>query len=135
MTQSGDAFDPHVSRDGRFIVALRKAADKSEMWMMNIDGSQLRRITTGESFDASPVLRAAGSTIVFARAARIGSTGRLMDWDLYEAQIASGMVRQLTATGFLRLSRVDLMPDDQRAVVSAEERVGGPGVIRRLGST
>jgi Tol biopolymer transport system component len=55
-----------------------------------------------------------------------------MDWDLYEAQIASGMVRQLTATGFQRLSTVDLMPDDQRAVVSAEERVGRPGVYPPL---
>jgi Tol biopolymer transport system component len=123
LTQSGDAFDPHVSRDGRFIVfALRKAADKSEIWMMNIDGSQPRRLTAGDYYDASPVLRAAGASVVFARATRLSSTGKVTNWDLYEAHIASGLLKQLSTIGFLRLATVDLTPDDQRAVVSAEER-------------
>ena len=125
LTHDGDAFDPHVSRDGRFIVfAVRNAEDTSEIWMMNVDGSQPRRVTTGDGYDASPVLRASGETILFVRAARLGSTGRLRDWDLHEVQIASGVVTQLTKIGFLRVGMVDLMDDDRRALVSAEE----PGV-------
>jgi Tol biopolymer transport system component len=127
LTQSGDAFDPRVSRDGRFIVyAIRKAPDRSEIWMMNVDGGQPRRITTGEHYDASPVLSLSGAAVIFARAARLGSTGRLRDWDLYEAQVTSGTVKQLTRTGFYRLGSVDLAGDDQRAIVSAEE-LGGAG--------
>jgi hypothetical protein len=91
LTHSGDAFDPHVSMDGQFIVfAVRKAEDKSEIWIMNVDGSQPRRVTAGDHYDAHPVLRASGTSIGFASAATLGSTGRLTDWDLYEAQIASG---------------------------------------------
>jgi len=65
----GDA--PDWSPDGRSIAFTRSAGDRSEIFVMNADGSELRRLTTNPEgiFDESPTWSPDGRTIVFSRSA------------------------------------------------------------------
>lgn len=65
------ATDPQISPDGRRIVYVRQFADimadqrRSNLWIINFDGSDHRPLTTGNHSDSSPRWSSDGSQIIF----------------------------------------------------------------------
>ena len=59
-----DAY-PHVSRDG-WLVFQSNRTGGSKLFVMRLDGSGLRQLTTGASEDATPVWSPDGRQVVFA---------------------------------------------------------------------
>ncbi len=88
------ASDPQISPDGTRVVFVRHSSDimkdknRSCIWIVNRDGSDLRPLTTGDNNDSSPVWSPdgtrllytstqGGSTQVYVRWMDSGQTGRI----------------------------------------------------------
>jgi TolB protein len=61
-TSPGDDFDPSWSPDGTRIAFRRERSGEPEIWIMNADGTQQRRLTDG----LSPAWSPDGSLVAFA---------------------------------------------------------------------
>ncbi len=61
-TSPGDDFDPSWSPDGTRIAFRRERSGEPEIWIMNVDGTEQRRLTDG----LSPAWSPDGSLIAFA---------------------------------------------------------------------
>ena len=66
--------DPQVSPDGRRIVFVRRTTDleanrgRTDLWLVNIDGTGLRALTTDPASDSDPRWSADGSSVLFLTA-------------------------------------------------------------------
>jgi Tol biopolymer transport system component len=92
LTRGVRAYDPDVSPDGRSVVFARKTGDRSELFTIGLDGTNLRPITaSGDGVEWSgPRWSPQGDAIV---AARLLPGGWL---DLVRVDPATGAVEQLT---------------------------------------
>jgi acylaminoacyl-peptidase len=65
------AADPQISPDGKHIVYMRQFSDimadkrRSNLWMINFDGTEDRALTTGNSSDSSPRWSPDGTRIAY----------------------------------------------------------------------
>ncbi len=92
ITRGARAYDPDVSPDGRTIVFARKMGDRSELFTVDLDGRQLRPLTTsvpGAEW-SGPRWSPDGDAIV---AARLLPGGWL---DIVHVDPATGQVQNLT---------------------------------------
>jgi dipeptidyl aminopeptidase/acylaminoacyl peptidase len=69
--QMETAVDPQISPDGRRVIYVRNFADvmadqrRSNLWIVNFDGSDHRPLTTGNFSDSAPRWSTDGSQIIF----------------------------------------------------------------------
>ncbi|CCH79109.1 exported hypothetical protein [Nostocoides japonicum T1-X7] len=84
----GTGHSPRYSPDGRFI-AYHEGGD---IWVMNSDGSNAHRVTSGPGKDLNPAWSPDGLRIVFSRATTSASTRSLA-----VLTVATGRVKALTS--------------------------------------
>jgi len=89
LTEGGKACRPHFSKDGRKIAYVSAKADgKGDIWLMNPDGSEKRRITErNETYDYFPSWSPDGKYIVFSSSSQ-GHQKR-GNWSLYMVEVSS----------------------------------------------
>ncbi len=92
LTRGARAYDPDVAPDGRTIVFARKLGDRSELYLVGIDGRDVRTLTASAAGVewAGPRFSPTGASIV---ASRLLPGGWL---DLVLVDPATGAVEQLT---------------------------------------
>ncbi|MBN2366368.1 MAG: S9 family peptidase, partial [Calditrichaeota bacterium] len=88
--------DPGISPDGKrvaFVVTeynLKEGSSNSDLYIMNIDGSDMKRMTREESTDNHPRWAPDGKTLLF-------SSDRSGEMQLWEIPVDGGEARQLTS--------------------------------------
>ena len=86
---------PQISPDGKRIVYVRQFADvmedkrRSNLWIVNFDGTEHRPLTTGKYSDSSPQWSADGSQLIFI-SDRDGVAADLRMW------VNTGQIAKLT---------------------------------------
>ena len=95
LTQGGKACRSHFSKDGRTLAYVSaKADDKADIWLMNPDGSEKRRITErDETYDYFPSWSPDGKYIVFSSSAQ--GSQRKGNWSLYIVEVNSKRIFSL----------------------------------------
>lgn len=77
------------SKDNKFIVFESTQNDNTDIYSINLDGTDLKRLTNHEADDYMPSIDAKGEHIVF-------SSGRNENFYLYKMHLKSGDIIQLT---------------------------------------
>ena len=77
------------SKDNKFIVFESLQNDNTDIYSINLDGTDLKRLTKHEAHDYMPSIDAEGEHVVF-------SSGRSGNYFLYKMNLKSGDVTQLT---------------------------------------
>ena len=89
----GIVWGPSWSPDGRWIACIETIdSQESHVWRVSADGSESRRLTSGQLWRATPTWSPDGSRIVFAREERPGGSSS----DLYAIPADGGAGEQLT---------------------------------------
>lgn len=78
---------PAWSADSRRL-AIKGCFEECGLWQVNIDGSEAKRLTTGDS-DSYPVWSPDGRALVF-------TSNRAGQWDIYRLRLADSQLEQLT---------------------------------------
>jgi Tol biopolymer transport system component/DNA-binding winged helix-turn-helix (wHTH) protein len=94
-TDPGEDFHPGVSPDGRTVAFASTRSGAPGVWLMSIDGSSPRRLTTGG--DTRPSFTPDGRWVVFQRAG-----GATTPWMVFRVAIDTGEIRQITAPATMR---------------------------------
>ena len=90
------AASPEISPDGKRVVYVRQFADvmedkrRSNLWMVNLDGTDHRPLTTGKYTDSAPKWSADGSQIIFI-SDRDGQS------QIYRLWVSTGQIAKLTS--------------------------------------
>lgn len=89
LTKGGKACRPHFSKDGKKIAYVSAEADrKADIWLMNPDGSEKRRITErNDTYDYFPSWSPDGKYIVFSSSPQ--GRQRRGNWSLYVVRVDS----------------------------------------------
>ncbi len=89
-----NAFDGAISPDGKRIVFVREQQGNYDLWIQNIDGSDLRRLTDTPQGEYEPAFSPDGSKLAFI--SNRDSDGNVRHTSLYMMDIASGKTTRLT---------------------------------------
>ncbi|MGB5202224.1 MAG: PA domain-containing protein, partial [Sedimenticolaceae bacterium] len=89
------AYSEPVSADDAAIFAHDKSY-MMELYLMDVDGSNVRRLTHTPGYDGGPFFSADGKSITWRRFSKDGATA-----EIYTMDLASGVESQLTRTGVM----------------------------------
>lgn len=121
-----------ISGDGRLLVLAARYDERTEgrmkLFLVRVDGSGLRQLTTGPGRDETPALSADGKRIVFAR-----TTGDSRKPDLYVMPTAGGEAVRLTDNGLLDVNPV-FSPDGRRIAFGQYNERARRGSIAVVGA-
>jgi dipeptidyl aminopeptidase/acylaminoacyl peptidase len=112
------------SHDGQWIAFPRRAtssigdSDESTIWEVNASNGQLRKLTTHESFEGSPLFSPDGSEVSY-EFPRKGDPSMLTD--LYAAPAAGGDGSDVAADLDLDINSAQWMPDGKSLLVEADQ--------------
>lgn len=104
-SDTGSVHEPAVSPDGSRIVFVSMRDGNPEIFMMNTDGSEWRRLTTDPHTDGHPVFTADGQAILFHSARAAGRQ------QIYSMNVDGTGLRALTADS--SSSHPTISPDGQ----------------------
>jgi hypothetical protein len=88
--QAGYLSPPAWSPDGSRLVLISDRTGSTDLWMVDLDGSNARNLTQDEAKDHSPAWSPDGQWIVFA------SLRDSLYWELYLMRVEGGDVQRLT---------------------------------------
>lgn len=120
---SGDRYwtDPSISDDGSNIVFV--VADKennAQIAMMDADGRNARKVTSGPGFRYIPSFSAEGSHVLYAKGVLERTTSRAYyTSDVFELNLQTREERRLSDFEFMEFSFVDYAGSDERIIFSA----------------
>ena len=89
-----NAFDGAVSPDGRRIVFVRETNGNYDLWMQDINGSELVQLTSSEFGDFEPAWSPDGTKLVFISNRDAG--GDVRKTSIYSLELADNSIRRLT---------------------------------------
>ncbi|MGB7297589.1 MAG: hypothetical protein WBC70_18585 [Candidatus Aminicenantales bacterium] len=94
LDTKGGACRPHWSKDGKKIAYVSgKADNKGDIWIMNPDGSEKKRLTTdSQNYDYYPSWSADGKWIVYANT----SHKQKGNWEIRIINVLTGESKQIT---------------------------------------
>lgn len=125
------------SFDGKQIVfsvipRLEKKLDLANMQLAIMDpaGKHVRKITSSSGPKIYPSFSHSGTRVIYARADAVRESGHTpaADFDIYEADIATGTENRLTKFRFFQVSPPYYLPDDKTFIFSGESFRSYPGV-------
>lgn len=110
----GDNFSPVVSRDGRRVAMILTKGGSPDLYVADIDGSNLRQITnTKEDDESSPCWSPDGQKICFV--SRYGGRAAL-----YTIPAGGGERHRLNIVGALNATEPDWSPDGRTIVFTSQ---------------
>lgn len=98
-----EGLQPSISRDGKTIAFVKSTAGGAEIFVMDADGGNVRRVTDDNSTDSEPAISPDGKRIVFVGDRRGGGSGEPSH--LFIVDVDGSGQRQLT-----KGNQVDLEP-------------------------
>jgi TolB protein len=91
FASEGAAFDPAVSRDGKFVVfAGTQHRPTPDLYLKPVDGNTVTQLTADPAQDVMPAISPDGQRIAFA-------SDRAGSWDVFVMSVAGGRCVQLTS--------------------------------------
>jgi len=118
FASEGAAFDPTVSRDGKFVVfAGTQHRTTPDLYRKPIDGNTVTQLTADPGQDVMPSISPNGQRIAFA-------SDRAGSWDLFVMSVAGGRAVQLTNQPSAELSP-SWSPDGKRIAFGRLGEVSG----------
>ena len=119
------------------IIPIRKddSLDLGDMQIavMDPDGKNIRKITTGPGAKIYPVFSHSGTKVLYARAAYIREDGGTpaAQFDAWEVDLATGKEKRLTYFKFFSMSNLTYFPDDERFIFYGTFPEAYPGIKDR----
>jgi len=97
--------------------------------VMDVDGKNYRKVTTGKGAKLYPVFSHSGKKVLYARAAYIRGSGKTpaAQYDAWEVDLATGRQTQLTFFKYFYMSNLSYFPDDERFIYYGELPEAFPG--------
>ena len=89
-----NAYDGAVSPDGRRIVFVRETDGNYDLWMQDIDGSELVQLTSSKFGDFEPAWSPDGKRLVFI--SNRDAKGDVRKTSVYSLELANNSIRRLT---------------------------------------
>ena len=120
----GSSFHPRPSPDGRLIAFDSDREGERGVYVANADGGGVRRIS-GDGFAAIPSWSPDGGRIAFVRA----EPGRPRVWNLWMADVATGVSTRITDNSVGQPWGAAWFPDGNRIAFSHQERL----IVQPLG--
>ena len=120
----GSSFHPRPSPDGRLIAFDSDREGERGVYVANADGGAVRRIS-GDGFAAIPSWSPDGGRIAFVRA----EPGRPRVWNLWMADVATGVSTRITDNSVGQPWGAAWFPDGNRIAFSHQERL----IVQPLG--
>ncbi len=120
-----NAFDGAISPDGRHIAFVREDHGNYDLWMQDIDGGNLRRLTNSAQGEYEPAFSPDGSQLAFV--SNRDSDGNVRHTSIYVMDLASGEVRRITFSS--RVSDGGPAWIDERHIVFHSNRDDKPGRV------
>lgn len=91
FAEEGGAFDPCLSRDGQTVVfASTQHRPTADIYVKNVDGRVLTRLTNDTSDDVMPSVSPDGTRVAF-------TSNRSGNWDVFVMPISGGSAVQITS--------------------------------------
>ncbi|MDQ6980549.1 MAG: hypothetical protein Q9M46_03655 [Ghiorsea sp.] len=95
LTMLGDGFDATLSQDGKSMVFVRETHGNFDLWMQNLDGTNLKRLTKNTYADVEPSLSPDGQRVAFV--SNRDSRGDVLQTFIHVLNIKSGEVTAVTS--------------------------------------
>jgi dipeptidyl aminopeptidase/acylaminoacyl peptidase len=114
---------PSFSPDGKHIVASKSYGPyQSQIVVLDANGREEVELTEGKGSRTTPSFSPDGSKIlfVFSPLPETGSTKKNVDQDVFEIDLVSGDIRQLTDFQFYHLLYPQYFPDGERFIFSGQ---------------
>lgn len=115
LTVPGNSYGPTVSPDGRRVAMILTKSGSPDLYVCDIDGSDLRQLTQTREDESSPCWSPNGSTICYV--SRPGPGTRA---GLFTVSSNGGEPRQLRVGGVLNLTEPDWSPDGKTIVFTSQ---------------
>lgn len=103
----GTSSSPAVSPDGRQVAMILSRSGSPDLWVAQVDGSNLRQLTKTRELEASPCWSPDGRTICFTST----ESGRPA---LYTIPAAGGTMKRLNTGGVTQCTEPDWSPDGRQ---------------------
>jgi len=110
---SGSNISPAVSPDGSRIAMILSKGGSPNLYVANIDGSGLQRLTSTREGESSPCWSPDGKTICFA--SRVGGSAAL-----YTIPATGGQMKRLQTIGAVNATEPDWSPDGSMIAFTAQ---------------
>lgn len=126
-------YTPVISSDGSRIVfagITNEFNEGSHIYIMHVDGSNIRQLTNEHSWDVGPVFSPDGKEIVFFKGARYRHTSTggetWSDWDIYSVKIDGTNLQKITNRQFMGGGGLSMPPDRKSILFSATPMLRDP---------
>ncbi|MGB9603475.1 MAG: hypothetical protein ACPMAG_11860, partial [Limisphaerales bacterium] len=110
---SGSNISPAVSPDGRRVAMILSKGGSPNLYVANIDGSGLQRLTSTREGESSPCWSPDGKTICFV--SRVGGAAAL-----YTIPSTGGQMKRLQTIGAINATEPDWSPDGTMIAFTAQ---------------
>ncbi|MDQ7005034.1 MAG: hypothetical protein Q9N67_09035 [Ghiorsea sp.] len=95
VTMLNDGFDASLSQDGKSMVFVRETRGNFDLWLQNIDGTGLKRLTKNTYADVEPSLSPDGKMVAFV--SNRDSRGDVLQTFIHVLDLNTGKITAVTS--------------------------------------